>query len=185
MSITDLLLPHYRHMLTALSGWLAKAGEGAETETLLSARLAPDMFPLSAQIRFCCMQGYEGVARLRGDDLPEIWYRLAEESRHAGDDPGTMAAAKQRLDEVLSFLAAVGPGALDAGAERTIAIDLPNGMIFDMTGFQYVRDWAVPQFDFHVVTAYAILRGQGVALGKADYVQHAFAYLRPGTMPQG
>ena len=57
------------------------------------------------------------------------------------------------------------------------------GMIFDFSAEQYVRDWALPQFYFHVMTAYAILRAQGVALGKADYVTHMFGYVRPGTMP--
>ena len=63
-----------------------------------------------------------------------------------------------------------------------MAIELPDGMTFDMTGEQYARDWALPQFYFHVITAYAILRHQGVDIGKADYVPHMFAYLRPGTM---
>jgi hypothetical protein len=56
-------------------------------------------------------------------------------------------------------------------------------MIFDMTGEQYVRDWALPQAAFHQMIAYAILRQAGVPLGKVDYVPHMFAYLRPGTAP--
>ena len=62
-----------------------------------------------------------------------------------------------------------------------MALELPNGMAFDMAAEEYVRDWALPQFYFHVVTAYAILRHHGVAIGKGDYVPHMFAYLRPGT----
>ena len=57
------------------------------------------------------------------------------------------------------------------------------GMVFDLTAEQYVRDWALPQFYFHLMTAYAILRAEGIELGKADYVAHMFAYLRPGTRP--
>ena len=60
-----------------------------------------------------------------------------------------------------------------------IAHSLPMGMIFDLTAEQFARDWALPQFYFHVMTAYAILRAQGVELGKADYVAHMFAFLRP------
>lgn len=63
-------------------------------------------------------------------------------------------------------------------------LELPNGMIFDMTGEEYVRDWAVPQFYFHLNAAYAILRSHKIDLGKADYVQHMFAYLRPGSMQE-
>ena len=63
-------------------------------------------------------------------------------------------------------------------AQRKIAIELPNGMAFDMTGSEYAVNWATPQFYFHLVTAYNILRHNGVPLGKVDYVQHMFAYLR-------
>ena len=66
---------------------------------------------------------------------------------------------------------------------RAIAHDLPIGITFDLTAIQYVRDWTLPQFYFHVMIAYAILRAEGIELGKADYVAHMFAYLRPGTMP--
>lgn len=59
-----------------------------------------------------------------------------------------------------------------------LAHDLPIGLTFDLTAAQYARDWTLPQFYFHVMTAYAILRNAGVALGKADYVPHMFAYLR-------
>lgn len=57
------------------------------------------------------------------------------------------------------------------------------GMVFDLTAEQYARDWALPQFYFHVMIAYGILRAEGIDLGKADYIAHMFAYLRPGTMP--
>lgn len=56
-------------------------------------------------------------------------------------------------------------------------------MVFDLTAEGYARDWALPQVYFHVMIAYAILRSRGMDLGKADYVAHMFAYLRPGTMP--
>ncbi len=81
-------------------------------------------------------------------------------------------------------LGALAPHALDEGAERPIALELPDGAVFGMTGEQYVRDWALPQFYFHAIAAYAILRNHGVALGKPDCVSHMFAYLRPATMPR-
>ena len=56
-------------------------------------------------------------------------------------------------------------------------------MIFDLTARQYVRDWATAQFYFHVMIAYAILRKEGVDLGKADYVAHLLPFLRPGMLP--
>ncbi|MEQ8964825.1 MAG: DUF1993 domain-containing protein [Azospirillaceae bacterium] len=184
MSLTNLLVPTYSQMLHALSGWLSKAeGQSEDAARLLVARLASDMFPLSSQIRFSCLQAYEAVFRIRGEALPDIWNDLAQEGQNAGDRPGTIADAQARITETRSFLNNLASDALDAGGHNSISIELPNGMIFDMTGDQYARDWALPQFNFHLVTAYAILRNQGVDLGKADYVQHAFAYVRPGTIP--
>ncbi len=117
--------------------------------------------------------------RLRGERVAEWLDAVAAEGRNAGDAPGTIADAKERIDAALSFLANVSSDALDASTTLPIAIELPGGMTFDMTGEQYARDWALPQFYFHVITAYAILRNRGVEVGKADYVPHMFAYLRP------
>ena len=185
MSLTTLLVPAYSQMLKALSAWLEKAqGQFPDADALLLERLAPDMFPLSSQVRFCCYQAQEAVFRLRGEALPDALHQLGLDGRQAGDRPGSMADAEARIAEALAFLETLDPDALDAGADRAVALELPSGMVFDMTGEQYVRDWALPQFYFHLVTAYGILRGKGLELGKADYVQHMFAYLRPGTMPQ-
>lgn len=82
------------------------------------------------------------------------------------------------------MLEGVSNDPLDAGAGLPILIKLPGGITFDVTSERYARDWALPQFYFHVVTAYAILRNQGVEIGKADYVPHMFAYLRPGSTPE-
>jgi len=98
--------------------------------------------------------------------------------------PGSWAEARARVADAAVFLATVGPDVLDAAATAPIAHDLPTGMIFDMTGETYVRDWALPQVAFHQLMAYAILRQAGVPLGKVDYVPHMFAYLRPGTAPE-
>ena len=88
-----------------------------------------------------------------------------------------------RIDETLSFLDAVPADALNAGAGRPLELALPTGMTFDLDGERYARDWALPQFYFHLTTAYAILRSRGVEIGKADYVPHMLAYLRPNTSP--
>jgi hypothetical protein len=99
------------------------------------------------------------------------------------DEPGTLADMRAIVRQALAFLGAVGEGELDAAADRPLAHALPMGMVFDMTGATYVRDWALPQVGFHVDMAYALLRSAGVPLSKHDYVPHMFAYLRPGTMP--
>jgi hypothetical protein len=188
MQLTALLVPALSNQLRALSGWLDKAeafcaARGDEPDALLPLRLAPDMFPLTTQLRFLAFQAQEPVYRLRGDAVPEAVLEVRQEGRDGAEEPGTWAEARARVAEAESFLAAIAPDALDAAARESIAHELPNGMIFDMTGEQYVRDWALPQVAFHQMTAYAILRQAGVPLGKVDYVPHMFAYLRPGTAP--
>ncbi|MEO0460754.1 MAG: DUF1993 domain-containing protein [Myxococcota bacterium] len=179
MTPTQLLIPTYTQMLRALSAWLTKAEKNPSVdEAVMAAKLAPDMFPLSTQVRFSCVQAYEGVARLRDEEFPPIWYALLTEGRDRHETPGSIADANARVEEALAFLDAVDRGALSDDSSCAVALKLPDGRVFDMTSEQYVRDWAIPQFYFHVMTAYSLLRQAGVDLGKADYVQHAFAYLR-------
>lgn len=189
MSLTSLLVPSFTQMLRGLAAWLEKAAahkkaRGTEADALLSMRLAADMYPLSAQVRFACFQAQELAYRLRKEPLPEKLEDLRREGWNAGEQPGSLVDAKTRIADAISFLSSLGPDALDGGNELPITLELPNGIIFDMTGEQYARDWALPQFYFHLTTAYAILRNNGVELGKADYVPHMLAYLRPGSMPQ-
>lgn len=183
MTLPDILVPTYVQMLGALSAWLDKADAqkpNGGAEALLLARLAPDMFPLSTQIRFACVQAQEGIYRLRGHAFPPSIDLLLDEGRNAAERPGSIADAQMRIAETIVLVeAAAGAGAIDPTSP--VAHALPQGMVFDLTAEQYVRDWALPQFYFHLMTAYSILRAQGVQLGKADYVAHMFAYLRPGT----
>lgn len=180
MTLPDILLPTYVQMLGALSAWLAKAEAqrpDGGAETLLVARLAPDMFPLSTQIRFACVQAQEGMFRLLGQAFPLSIEVLLDEGRNVADRPGSMADAQARIAETIAMIEAADVPELDPATP--IAHALPQGMVFDLTAEQYVRDWALPQFYFHVMTAYAILRSHAVELGKADYVAHMFSYLRP------
>lgn len=181
MNLTQLLVPTYRNMLQVLKGLLDKAeaqlGAG-KAEALLSARLAPDMFPLATQIRFAAVQAQEGPLRLLGRSLEPI-QPVLDEGRDAGERPGTLAEARARIDEALAFLDSLGPDSLDQAPEdQPLELTLPMGLTFDLTREQFARDWALGQFYFHVVAAYAILRKEGVEIGKADFVPHMFAYLR-------
>ena len=188
MQLTTLLVPTYTQMLKTLSGWLKKAQAQlpeAEAQALLSARLAPDMFPLSTQVRFACVQAREAVCRLRGEAFPAAINELLDEGRQAGERPGTLADAYARIDETVALLDGLAADALDMDADKPIAHELANGMIFDLTADQYARDWTLAQFYFHVMTAYSILRKEGIELGKADYVAHMLPYLRPESVPKG
>lgn len=186
MTLKDTLVPTYLHMLTALSAWLGKAaGQLSQDKaaTLMNARIADDMFPLLTQVCFSCAQAQEGVYRLRQQDLPASITALLEAGRSAGAGTASIAEAQAMIAETLQIVEAAAADAPDLAPDTPVAHSLPNGMIFDLTAAQYVRDWAIPQLYFHVMTAYAILRAQGVNLGKADFVAHMFRFIRPGTMP--
>jgi hypothetical protein len=188
MKLTALLIPTLSNQLGALAGWLDKAEAFTLTRSespdrLLALRLAPDMFPLTTQLRFFCFQAQEPVYRLRGEAVPEAVLQVRQEGRDGGETPGTWAQARSRVAEAASLLAAVGPSEFDERPDEPFAQELPNGMAFDMSRERYVRDWALPHAAFHQMIAYAILRQAGVPLGKADFVPHMFGYLRPGTEP--
>jgi uncharacterized protein len=182
MDFTTLLVPTYRNMLRMLLGLLDKAQAqlgAAGAEALLSARLAPDMYPLATQLRFAVMQALDGARYLRGEPWTDEHQEMIAEARNGGEHPGTLAQAAARIDQALAYLDALEDGALDVGPEdRPIPLQLPDGRMFDLTAEQFVRDWALGQFYFHVMAAYAILRQDGVEIGKADYVPHMFAYMR-------
>ncbi len=173
----DLTIPAWQNGLKALSGELARARAWGEENAVgelqfAAARLAPDMFPLASQVRFACAQALQPLARLAGCDIPEF-----------AEDATGFAGMQEQIAATLDFLGAVDRSTLGDDLEHMVSFTLPNGMTFDMRAFDYVRDWAQPQFFFHRTAAYAILRHMGVPLGKADYVGYMMRYLRAGTAP--
>ncbi len=188
MQLTTLLVPTYTQMLKTLSGWLKKAQAQlpeAEAQALLSARLAPDMYPLSTQVRFACVQAREAVSRLRGELFPAAINELLNEGRQAVKQPGSLAEAYARIEETVALLNGLTADALDVEGDKSVAHELPNGMVLDLTADQYARDWTLGQFYFHLMTAYSIMRSEGINLGKADYVAHMLPHVRPDTIPKG
>ena len=168
MTLYDQSIAVYRSRINAMIGMLTKAEAHAKGDALLEARLADDMHPLATQVRF--------VANLPGEALP----RLTSRSFTSHDDnETTIAAAKAALTETAALLDEIGADELVA-QDDTIVLAIPNGMEFTMTAEEYVRDWSLPNFYFHLTTAYAILRMQGVELGKADFVPHMMPYLTKG-----
>lgn len=150
-------------MLGNLDAWLRKARTHAETkefppENLLSARLAPDQHPLVAQVQMACDAAKFLVARLAGVSAPA----------HA-DEETSFEQLHQRIAAVREYLAGFGAAQLDGAASRMIELPyLPSG--HGLLGRDYVCEAAMPNFMFHVVTAYAILRHNGVELGKRDFI---------------
>ena len=104
--LNDILIPTYTQMLGALSAWLGKAEETLSdgAQALLTARLAPDMFPLATQIRFACVQAQEGVFRLRQETFPPSIEVLLDEGRNAAEHPGSIADARARIAETMTLV---------------------------------------------------------------------------------
>ncbi|XUU61368.1 DUF1993 family protein [Erythrobacter sp. HA6-11] len=166
MAIKDTLIPTHLNMLGMLDGLMAKAEADPRGDTLLSAKLADDMHPLSTQVRFLCNMPGEAMARLIG-----ITYKSSE------DDPKTIGEARERIAATRAQIEEWAKQDFVAD-DAKIELAIPNGMTFDLTASEYVRDWAVAQFYFHATAAYAILRSEGFAIGKADFVPYMFNYLR-------
>lgn len=167
MTLHELLIPTYRNMLHALGGMIDKAAAHG-SDAMLEDRLAEDMFPLAQQFRFATNMPGEALARLAGVDFA---------SRDA--NPASFAEAKEWLAATLALVDGVAEGDF-MPAEEAFDLTLPNGMTFHLTTEQYARDWALPNFYFHTSTAYAIMRRNGVALGKSDLIPHMVAYFKPG-----
>ena len=171
MQTADLLLPTYDNMLGSLDSWLARAADHPRGDALLGESLAEDMFPLARQIRFACNLPGEAM-----NATSDVAYGPSD------IDDNTIAAARERIAATRALIADWRDVEL-AHDEAPVLLTLANGMTFDLNTAGYARDWALPQFYFHLMTAYAILRAGGVALGKADYVGYMFRHLRQPPQP--
>jgi hypothetical protein len=185
MNVTDkdFLHPTFVHMLKSLSNWLDKAAaqiaaQSGKPDVSLTWCLAPDMYPLAGQVRFACYLAQEPIYRLQGMQPPANLLDVRAAGWASRERPGEMSVALDLLAGTIELLNRHDYSALAASAERSLTLELPDGHVFDLNGAQYLRDWALPQFYFHVNTAYAILRNGGIDLGKADYIPHMFGYLR-------
>lgn len=160
-------------MLKNLSQNLDKAGAFAREKNfdfsvLANARLAPDMFPLTRQVQLSSDHAKGAMARLMGAEQPVY-----------EDTETTLDELKARIEKTIDYVEGAPEAAFEGAAERKVVIEIPsNGIAFDMTGETFLRDWALPNFYFHVVTAYDILRNNGVELGKRDFMGHVGKYMR-------
>ena len=150
-------------MLGNLSAILDKATASAEnrrfdTSVLASARLAPDMLPLTRQIQLASDFAKNSTARLAGLDPPKF-----------EDNETTFAELQARIDKTLAYLKTVPASAVDGAEDRDISIPLRDRKL-EMKGLPFLQRWVLPNFYFHVVTAYSILRHNGVDVGKMDYL---------------
>lgn len=164
VSMSSVSLPLFENMLGNLSHILDKAQAHAEAKkfepaVLLQSRLAPDMLPLTRQILIACDAAKNGVALLSGVEAPKF-----------DDTESTLAELKDRIGKTLTYLATVPAAQLDDSAEKDITFPVGKDKTRTMKGEAYLKHWMLPNFFFHVTTAYAILRHNGVELGKSDYL---------------
>ncbi|TNE91913.1 MAG: DUF1993 domain-containing protein [Deltaproteobacteria bacterium] len=159
----DELVPYLVKYLGNLDGWLDEAEKfaeerGFEVDVLVDSRLAPDMFPLSRQVQAACDTAKFLAARLSDAKAPVD-----------ADDETTLGQLRERIAKTLAFLDGIDAEALADCAGRTITVNfLPPGT--GLTGQEYARGFGLPNFFFHVNMAYAILRHNGVPLGKRAYI---------------
>jgi hypothetical protein len=160
-------------MLRTLSALLDRGSEhasakGIDVQTLLAARLAPDMFPLAQQATIACDLVRDAMTRLTGGAAPA-----------PTPDGETLAGLQARIAQTIAFVESVPASAFDGAEESAVSLEFPaNNVAFDFTGAEFLRDWSLPNVYFHVVTAYDILRREGVALGKRDFLLGAMRYFR-------
>lgn len=155
--------PIFVRNLNNLASMLSKAEQQAKTKgydpaVLLNQRLAPDMFPLTKQIQIACDHAKGCVARLAGEP-PEVME----------DTETTFAELQARIKKVLGIVQSYKPEQLDGSETREITIKIPNSE-FKFSGLDYLNHWAMPNFYFHATMAYAILRHNGIDLGKRDFL---------------
>lgn len=149
-------------MLENLDRWIEKAvahakAKGFDPDVLVQARLAPDQFPFARQVQSACDNAKNASARIAGKEAP----------RHE-DTEKTIEELRARIRTCVAYLKTFEPKDLDGASERTITLPFMPGKAF--RGDDYLVEFALPNFYFHVVTAYAILRHNGVDVGKVDYI---------------
>ena len=161
-SIYTYTVPVFIKHLTALRNILDKTAAFAEEKkidplVLLSDRLSPDMFALTRQIQIACDNAKAASARLSGVEVP----------KH-DDTETTIPELQARIDKTLAFIQSIPEASFKDAA--TVKVTLPYFPGMYMTGFDYAREYAIPNFFFHKTIAYGILRHQGVPLGKTDFM---------------
>ncbi|HZE10411.1 MAG TPA: DUF1993 family protein [Burkholderiales bacterium] len=163
ISMYQASVPRFANTLKNLSDVLDKAQAHADAKKIdpvvfTHFRLYPDMLPMKRQVQIACDSAKGAVARLAGAEVP----------KHE-DTEETFAELKTRIAKTIDFIQTFKPAQIDGSEEKTIHLKLGQREV-DYKGMQYLLGHALPNFYFHVTTAYDILRHNGVELGKRDYL---------------
>ncbi|MGB7125745.1 MAG: DUF1993 domain-containing protein [Methylovirgula sp.] len=163
-SLSEASVPGFLVGLGALSGLLDKADTFAaakkiDPSVLLNFRLAPDMYPFVRQVQIATDQAKNGLARLAGVEPPRF-----------EDNETTLDQLRARLAKTVAFLKTLDAKAIDASADREITFPRGPNKVGHMKGGDYLVHFVLPNFHFHIATAYGILRHSGVEIGKRDFL---------------
>ena len=162
LSLYDASIPVYLQMLRNLSAIMDKAeAQGGDLAAYMEARLAPDMHPFSRQIQMVSDAAKGGAARLAGVAPPSM-----------PDTETTWAELKERLAKTIDFVSSIKAEQVNGDENRTVELPLP-GRTMTFTAKDFLFNFGLPNFFFHVTTAYGLLRKQGVPLGKMDFLAGA------------
>jgi hypothetical protein len=169
ISMSSASLPIFKTTLRNLSHILGKGLAHAQARkfdplVLAQSRLAPDMLPLTRQVLIACDGPKNGIARISGLEAPKF-----------EDNETTFEELQARIQKTLDWLATVPADKLDGTEAKEITFPVGKDKTRTMAGEAYLKHWVLPNFFFHVTMAYAILRHNGVELGKADYLAGAQA----------
>lgn len=154
----------FTRTLTALDAILDKAaahaeGKKVEPDALLTARLYPNMFTFTKQVQLATDFAKGSVSRLAGADIPKY-----------ADEEKTFPELKARIAKTLAYIKTIKPEQIDAAADKDITFPAGPDKTLTLPGSQYLFAVALPNFFFHVTTAYDLLRHNGVELGKLDFI---------------
>ena len=169
ISMSSASLPVCTTMLSNLLHMLDKAQafvdeKKCDPSALTQFRLAPDMLPFTRQIQIACDAAKNGVARISGVEAPKF-----------DDTEATLQDLRSRIEKTLAFLQSVEPAKLDGTETKEITFPVGRDATRTMQAEAYLKHWMLPNLFFHVSMAYAILRHNGVNLGKVDYLVGAAA----------
>jgi hypothetical protein len=164
MSMSAASIPVFETGLNALLAILNKAEAHAEAKkidptVLLNARLFPDMFAFTRQVQVACDQAKNGGARLAGVEPPRF-----------EDNEKTLVEVKARITKTVAYVKTLDASKIDAAADREITFPLGPNNKGHMKGADYLNHFVLPNFYFHLTTAYDILRHSGVEIGKLDFL---------------
>jgi uncharacterized protein len=163
ISMYQASVPPITRALTNLRTILEKAAAHAEARkfdpsVLVSARLYPDMYPLSRQVQIATDMAKGGASRLAGKEIPKY-----------EDNESTFPELMARLDKTIALLETFKPDEINGSEEKTITLQLHERTL-SFRGQQYLLDYVLPNVYFHATTAYSILRHNGVEIGKKDFI---------------